>query len=114
LAGAASLSASELYAFPRNQLTVLLKLLVDAINPNATGTGFDLRVLCDRYAQGENRLDGEFIMRSLVQDAKRHLVGQLGSPHNLKIAFHSAGLREIVSIALLLDTIVEWQFGGKS
>ena len=76
LAAAASLAVVELYQFPRSQLAILIKLLLDAINPNSNSAGFDLRTLCDRYAQGENRLDGEFILRSLVEDAKRIFAGQ--------------------------------------
>ncbi|RSL18963.1 RNA polymerase alpha subunit [Edaphobacter aggregans] len=112
LSRAASLAAPELYNYPRNQLVILIRLLLDAINPNAVRTGFDLRTLCERYAQGENRLDGEFILRSLVVDARAILAGQDRKSHNLLIAFHNAGLREIVAIALLLDTITTWQVGG--
>ena len=102
----------ELYQFPRSQLAILIKLLLDAINPNSNSAGFDLRTLCDRYAQGENRLDGEFILRSLVEDAKRIFAGQAGFPMNLRIAFHYAGLREIVAIALLVDIVRAWQTEG--
>ena len=111
-AKAASLAVVELYQFPRSQLAILIKLLLDAINPNSNSAGFDLRTLCDRYAQGENRLDGEFILRSLVEDAKRIFAGQAGFPMNLRIAFHYAGLREIVAIALLLDIVRVWQTEG--
>lgn len=112
LAKAASLAVVELYQFPRGQLAILIKLLMDAINPNSNSAGFDLRTLCDRYAQGENRLDGEFILRSLVEDARRIFAEQLGFPMNLRIAFHYAGLREIVAIALLLDIVRAWQTEG--
>jgi hypothetical protein len=112
LSRAACLAAPELYNYPHNQLVILIRLLLDAINPNAVRTGFDLRTLCERYAQGENRLDGEFILRSLVEDARAILAGQDKKSHNLWIAFHNAGLREIVAIALLLDTIKTWQAGG--
>jgi hypothetical protein len=112
LAKAASLAVVELYQFPRSQLAILIKLLLDAINPNSNNAGFDLRTLCDRYAQGENRLDGEFILRSLVEDAKRIFAGQAGFPMNLRIAFHYAGLREIVAIALLFDTVRAWRTEG--
>jgi hypothetical protein len=112
LAKAASLAVLDLYQFPRSQLAILMKLLLDAINPNSNRAGFDLRILCDRYAQGENRLDGEFILRSLVEDAKRIFAGQAGFPMNLRIAFHYAGLREIVAVALLLDIVRAWQSEG--
>jgi hypothetical protein len=112
LAKAASLAVLELYQFPRSQLAILIKLLLDTINPNSNRAGFDLRTPCDRYAQGENRLDGEFILRSLVEDAKRIFAGQSGFSMNLRIAFHYAGLREIVAIALLLDIVRAWQSEG--
>jgi hypothetical protein len=109
LARAATQAAPELYPFPKAQLAVLLRLLLEVINPNALRKDFDLKAVCDRYAQGENRLDGEFIMKSLVGAARKILANQPQDAHNLQIAMHHAGLREIVAIALLRDSIQNWQ-----
>ena len=47
-----------------------------------------------------------------MEDAKKIFAGQAGFPMNLRIAFHYAGLREIVAIALLVDTVRAWQTEG--
>jgi hypothetical protein len=111
LANAAATAAPLLYAYPHSDLAVLLRLLVEAINPNVFCPGFALRSWSETYAEGENRIDAEFILRSLVGDATQLRVGNPVKSQNLRIAFHHGGLREIIAVSLLLDTIKQWQSG---
>jgi Bacterial RNA polymerase, alpha chain C terminal domain len=100
-----------MYPYPKPQLAVLLGMVLEAINPNAVAAGFRPDDLCERYAKGESRLDGRFIMTRLVGAARSLLRGEQLDTHNLKIAFHQAGLRELISTVLLRDVFEEWQRG---
>jgi hypothetical protein len=103
-----------LYSYPKRQLAVLLKMILETVNPNAVEPGFRLNELYDRYAKGESRLDGRFISRSLVGAALSTLRGEKAGEkdgHNLRIALHQAGLRELITIALITDVIDRWQKG---
>ena len=101
----------ELYKFPRPQLAVLLRMVLETINPNAINSGFRLGELCERYARAESRLDGRFIMTSLIGAARALLHGEKQETHNLRLAFHQAGLRELISVALLRDVLDRWREG---
>jgi hypothetical protein len=103
-----------LYKYPKPQLAVLLGMVLEAINPNAAQSGFRLDDLCERYATGESRLDGRFILTSLVGAAHALLRGEPQDLHNLRIAFHQQGLRELISIALLRDVFNRWQRGAEN
>jgi len=104
----------ELYKFPRPQLAVLLGMVLETINPNAVGSGFRLGELCERYAKAESRLDGRFIMTSLIGAARALLHGETQETHNLRLAFHQAGLRELISVALLRDVLDRWREGTEN
>jgi hypothetical protein len=104
----------ELYKFPRPQLAVLLGMVLETINPNAANSGFRLDELCERYAKAERRLDGRFIMTSLIGAARALLRGETPETHNLRLAFHQAGLREIISVALLRDVFDRWREGTEN
>jgi hypothetical protein len=104
----------ELYDFPRPQLAVLLSMVLETINPNALDSGFRLGELCERYAKAESRLDGRFIMTSLIGAALALLRGETQETHNLRLAFHQAGLRELISVALLRDALDRWREGTEN
>jgi hypothetical protein len=99
----------ELYKYPRPQLAVLLGMALETINPNAADSGFRLGELCERYARAESRLDGHFIMTSLIGVARASLQGTTQDTHNLRLAFHQAGLRELISVGLLRDIWDRWR-----
>jgi len=103
----------ELYQFPKPQLAVLLGMALEAINPNALDSTFRLDDLCERYAKAESRLDGRFIMTSLIGAAHALLRDETSETHNLRIAFHQAGLRELICVALLRDVLDRWREGAK-
>jgi hypothetical protein len=92
-------------------LAVLLGRVLEAINPNAAEKGFRLELSCELYAKGESRLDGRFILTSLIGAARAIVRGDSQDTHNLRIAFHQAGLRELISTALLRDAFDRWQGG---
>jgi hypothetical protein len=98
-----------MYSYPKPQLAVLLGRVLETINPNAAESRFRLELACERYAKGESRLDGRFILTSLIGAARALPRGYPQDTHNLKIAFHQTGLRELISIALLRDTFEHWQ-----
>jgi hypothetical protein len=56
-------------------------------------------------------LDGRFILTRLIGAARALLRGEPQDTHNLRIAFHQAGLRELISAALLRDVFERWQRG---
>jgi hypothetical protein len=114
LADAITRALPELYEFPRQQLAVLLGMVLGTINPNATDSGFRLDELCERYAKAESRLDARFIMTSLIGAARAWLRGEAQESHNLRLAFHQAGLRELISVALLRDVLDRWREGTES
>jgi hypothetical protein len=101
----------ELYKFPTPQLAVLLGMVLETINPNAVDSGFRLGEVCERYAKAESRLDARFIMTSLIGAARALLRGETQETHNLRLAFHQAGLRELISVALLRDVLDRWREG---
>jgi hypothetical protein len=103
----------ELYQFPKPQLAVLLGMALETINPNALDSTFRLDDLCERYAKAESRLDGRFIMTSLIGAAHAMLRGETPEAHNLRLAFHQAGLRELICVALLRDVLDRWREGAK-
>jgi hypothetical protein len=111
LADAITQALPALYPYPKPQLAVLLGMVLETINPNATESGFRLDGLCERYAKGESRLDGRFILTRLIGAARALLRGEPQDTHNLRIAFHQAGLRELISAALLRDVFERWQRG---
>ena len=111
LADAISHALPTLYKFPKPQLAVLLGMALETINPNTADTGFRLDELCDRYANGESRLDGHFIATRLVGAARALLRGERQDVHNLRLAFHQPGLRALISVALLRDTFERWREG---
>jgi len=88
--------------------------VLETINPNAANSGFRLDELCERYAKAERRLDGRFIMTSLIGAARALLRGETPETHNLRLAFHQAGLREIISVALLRDVFDRWREGTEN
>jgi hypothetical protein len=100
-----------MYSYPKPQLAVLLGRVLETINPNAAESGFRLDLACERYAKGESRLDGRFILTSLIGAARALLRGDPQDTHNLRIAFHQAGLRELIGTALLRDAFEHWQRG---
>jgi hypothetical protein len=104
----------ELYKYPKPQLAVLLGRVLETLNPNAADIEFRLDELCERYAKAESRLDGRFIMTSLIGTARALLRGETQEIHNLRIAFHQAGLRELISVALLRDVFDQWQEGTEN
>jgi hypothetical protein len=104
----------ELYKYPKPQLAVLLGRVLETLNPNAADIDFRLDELCERYAKAESRLDGRFIMTSLIGTARALLRGETQEIHNLRIAFHQAGLRELISVALLRDVFDQWQEGTEN
>lgn len=101
----------SMYSYPKPQLAVLLGSVLETINPNAAESGFRLDLACERYAKGESRLDGRFILSSLIGAARALLRGDPQDTHNLRIAFHQAGLRELIGTALLRDAFEHWQRG---
>jgi len=101
----------HVYPYPKPQLAVLLGMVLQAINPNAAENGFRLEALCERYAKAESRLDGRFIYTSLIGSARAVLDGERQGSHNLRVAFHQVGLRELISIALIRDVFERWQTG---
>ena len=103
-----------MYTFPRQQLAVLLGIALETINPNAADSKFRLDELCERYAKAESRLDGRFIMTSLIGAARELLQGKTQDIHNLRLAFHQAGLRELISVALLRDVLDRWREGTEN
>ena len=103
-----------LYKFPRPQLAVLLGMVIETIDPNAADSGFRLGESCERYAKAESRLDGRFIMTSLIGTARALLRGETQDTHNLRLAFHQAGLRELISVALLRDVLDRWREGTEN
>jgi hypothetical protein len=104
----------ELHNYPRSQLAVLLGMALETINPNAADSGFRLDELCERYAKAESRLDGRFIMTSLIGAARALLRGEPQEIHNLRLAFHQTGLRELISVALLRDVLNRWREGTEN
>jgi len=114
LADAFTQALPELYRFPKPQLAVLLGMVLETINPNALDSGFRLSELCKRYAKAESRLDGRFIMTSLIGAARALLRGETQTTHNLELAFHQAGLRELISVALLRDVLDRWREGTEN
>lgn len=104
----------ELYKYPKPLLAVLLGMVLETLNPNAADSGFRLDELCERYAKAESRLDGRFIMTSLIGAARTLLRGETQGIHNLRIAFHQAGLRELISVALLRDVFDRWREGTEN
>jgi hypothetical protein len=113
LADAITQALPTLYQYPKPQLAVLLGMVLETINPNAAERRFRLDDLCERYAKGESRLDGHFILTRLVGAARSLLRGEPQDTHNLRIAFHQAGLRELISTALLHDVFEIWQGGAE-
>jgi DNA-directed RNA polymerase alpha subunit len=113
LADTVARALPKLHEFPKSQLAVLVGWVLQAVNPNATDSGFRLDQLCERYARGESRLDGRFIMTSLIDSARALLHGEQPDVHNLKLAFHQAGLRELISVALLYDVYERWRNGNE-
>jgi hypothetical protein len=111
LADAITQALPELYNFSKPMLAVLLGMALETINPNAADSGFRLGELCERYAKAERRLDGRFIMTSLIGAARALLSGKTQEIHNLQVAFHQAGLRELISVALLRDVFDRWREG---
>jgi hypothetical protein len=111
LADSITQALPELYRFPTPQLAVLLGMVLETINPNAVDSGFRLGELCERYAKAESRLDARFIMTSLIGAARALLRGEMQETHNLRLAFHQAGLRELISVALLRDVLDRWREG---
>jgi hypothetical protein len=111
LADATTQALPTMYSYPKPQLAVLLGRVLEAINPNAAEKGFRLELSCERYAKGESRLDGRFILTSLIGAARAIVRGDSQDTHNLRIAFHQAGLRELISTALLRDAFDRWQGG---
>jgi hypothetical protein len=114
LACATEQALPALFPYPKRQLAVLLKLMLQALNPNTVNVGFRLNDLYDRYARGENRLDGNFIGRSLVSAAKAMLHGSRttdADENNLRIALHQPGLRQLLAVALLCDVMERWERG---
>ena len=111
LADTTTQALPRMYSYPKPQLAVLLGRVLETINPNAAESGFRLELACERYAKGESRLDGRFILTSLIGAARALLRGDPQDTHNLRIAFHQAGLRELISTALLRDAFEHWQAG---
>jgi hypothetical protein len=101
------------YPYPKPQLAVLLGMVLETINPNAAESGFRLDDLCERYAKSESRLDGRFILTRLIGTARALLRGEPEDTRNLSIAFHQAGLRELICTALLRDVFERWQRGDE-
>jgi hypothetical protein len=114
LADAITQALPELYKYPRPQLAVLLGMVLETINPNGADSEFRLEELCERYAKAESRLDGRFIMTSLIGAARAVLRGETQEIHNLRLAFHQAGLRELISVALLRDVFDRWREGTEN
>ena len=108
LASAAAMAAPLFYDYPLSELALLLRVLVDVINPNILRSEVSLRNWAETYAEGENRIDAEFILRSLVGDARQLAAGKSLRSDNLRVAFHQRGLREIIAVSLLLDSIKQW------
>lgn len=111
LARVASTALPALYPFSKNELAALVGLLLHTVNENALHESFRIRDLCESYAQGESRIDGEFISKSIVNVAQAEFRGENVDKENLKAAFHQPGLREIVTISLLRDVLFEWRDG---
>jgi hypothetical protein len=111
LADAITQALPALYPYPKSQLAALLGMALETINPNATASTFRLDDLCERYAKGESRLDGRFIMTRLVNTARALLRGGSQDSHNLRVAFHQPGLRQLISTALLRDAFERWRSG---
>jgi len=97
-----------MHEFSKPQLAVLVGMLLESVDANAVNRQFRLEDLCERYAQGESRLDGRFILTRIVGAARELMLGNNPGLHNLQIAFHQPGLREIVTIALLSDLRENW------
>ncbi len=57
-------------------------MVLETINPNALDSTFRLGDLCERYAKAESRLDGRFIMTSLIGAAQAFLRGETQETHN--------------------------------
>ena len=114
LTDAVTQALPTMYPYPKPQLAVLLGMVLETINPNAAESEFRLEVSCERYAKSESRLDGRFILTRLVGAARALMHGEPQDTHNLRIAFHQAGLRELISIALLRDVFERWQGGTEA
>ena len=100
------------YDYPKSSLAVILGMILQTLNPNAAEKSFRLDDYCERYSKSESRLDGRFISTSLVGAARSLLHGHPQDSHNLKIAFHQPGLRELISTALLREIFERWQGGS--
>lgn len=109
LAKITSVALPAMYPFPKNDLAVLVGRLLQAVDENALRDGFSVKDMCERYALGENRIDGEFVLKSIVGAARAEMRGENVDWHNLQVAFHQPGLREIVTIALLTDLREDWR-----
>ena len=113
LADAVTLALPEMYKYPKPHLAVLLGMALETINPNAVDRDFRLDELCELYAKGESRLDGRFIMTSLIGASRAVLRGEQVDTRNLRLAFHQVGLRALISVALLRDVYKKWQEGSE-
>lgn len=105
--------ADRLYeGAPKRDLAALLRCLRNRILEPQPGEQWE-----DAYhgaclaASADLNVDEQFLLKSVVGDARRYIRGELTDSRNLKLALGSLLLRQIVAARLLEETAEEWTKG---
>lgn len=94
---------------PKRELAALIRCLRNRILEPRDGVRWQdaYNATCLSAATDLN-VDERFLQRSVVEDARRYVRGDLNDQRNLKLVLGSMLLRRIVGSRLLEDTAVEW------
>lgn len=93
----------------KRELAALLRCLRNRIlEPPIGGRWDEAYHEASLAASTDLNVDEQFLLKSVVGDARRYMRGELTDSRNLKLALGSLLLRQIVAARLLEDTAEEW------
>ena len=113
LANCLRLAAPLIYSGRPSEHSALLRQVIEIllpVNGEDRSRAFEAAMseAC-KVAAGDNGIDGTFVRRGLIEDARHYMHGDLLNDQNLRIALNYHMLRRIFAAALLEDIAVGWE-----